>query len=102
VDARGVDPDPWAAVGATVVPDRAVRDADELEPGFDVITVSDVLEQTTPPIGLIAGLRQCLGPVGSCSSAVRNFAAMKLRWEWLRRSPQRFNDGVRPLDRVIQ
>jgi hypothetical protein len=40
-------------------------------------------------------------PGGKLFVRCPNFAAMKLRWGWLRRSPQRFNDGVTPLDRVI-
>jgi SAM-dependent methyltransferase len=100
-DAWGIEPDPWARE-SSVVPRRVVKDAASLEGSFDVVSMWDVLEHTTDPIGLAASLRGLVCPGGRLFVCSPNFAAMKLRWPVLRHSPERFSQIVKPDEHAVQ
>jgi hypothetical protein len=100
-DAWGSEPDPWARQ-RSVAAGRVVADLDDIRPPFDVITLWDVLEHSTNPVGLASSLRPLLRSGGRIVVDSPNFAAMKLRWWWLRRDPQRFRAVVRPHEHAIQ
>jgi SAM-dependent methyltransferase len=100
-DAWGCDIDPWARE-RSVAPDRIVSDPRDLDYPFDLVTLWDVLEHTSDPVGLASSLRPLLRPGARIVVDSPNFAAMKLRWWWLRRNPQRFYDVIRPHQHAIQ
>ncbi len=100
-DAWGCEPDPWARE-RSVAAGRVVADLDDIRPPFDVITLWDVLEHSADPVPLASSLRPLLRSGGRIVVDSPNFAAMKLRWWWLRRDPQRFRDVIRPHEHVTQ
>jgi SAM-dependent methyltransferase len=100
-DAWSAEQDPWAREAA-VVAERIVEDPFDLDGDFDTITLWDVLEHTTRPVELAGALLSRLRPGGRLFVCSPNFAAMKLRWPFLRYSPARFNDVVRPLEHATQ
>jgi hypothetical protein len=100
-EAWGWDQDRWA-VDATVVPGRVVDDLGGVDPPFDVITLWDVLEHVIDPIEFARSLKPLLSPDGRLFVCSPNFAAIRLRWPWLRRDPARFNALVRPEEHPVQ
>jgi hypothetical protein len=100
-DAWGYEPNPWARE-RSVAAGRVVADLDDLGTPFDVITLWDVLEHSTDPVALASSLRPLLRPGGRIVVDSPNFAAMKLRWWWLQRDPQRFRTVIRPHEHAIQ
>jgi SAM-dependent methyltransferase len=100
-DAWGVDFDPWARE-RTVAPGRVHADVAEFGEPFDVVTLWDVLEHVADPIAFAASVRGCLRPGGRVLAGSPNFDALKLRWPFLRRDPDRFRELVRPEEHVVQ
>src|SRR5205807_4453781 len=100
-DAWGYEPDPWARE-RTEARGRVVATMDELSPPFALITLWDVLEHITEPIDYAHSLLPWLSPGGRLLVSSPNFAAMKLRWPLLRRSPERFNAVLKPFEHVVQ
>jgi SAM-dependent methyltransferase len=100
-DAYGFERDEWACERAAL-PGTVVASLDDLPGPFDVVTAWEVLEHVEEPIAFATRLRGLLVPGGRFVLSCPNFAAMKLRWEWMRANGRAFEHRVRPDEHISQ
>jgi 2-polyprenyl-3-methyl-5-hydroxy-6-metoxy-1,4-benzoquinol methylase len=101
-DAWGVEPSEWAREQSVADKSRIVSSLDEIPGAVDQFTLWDVLEHVDDPVGFLRSLAARSSTGGSILVSSPNFAALKVRWPWLRLNSERFNDVVRPSEHVLQ
>jgi SAM-dependent methyltransferase len=101
-DAWGYDPDDWSRSLSVAAEGRIVASLDDLSGPFDVITMWDVLEHVSEPVELARSVAELLTPDGRIVICSPNFDALRWRWWWLRREPNRFRVAVKPDEHIVQ
>jgi 2-polyprenyl-3-methyl-5-hydroxy-6-metoxy-1,4-benzoquinol methylase len=87
-EANGIEPSAWLSDRAKsrgLAVQQGVLPHPDIRPGFDVVTLIDVIEHVTDPLGLLRRMREAMADDGIAvivTPDVRSWAPRLLGWRW--------------------